>query len=80
MKNGDFGKIKILFDGGNLRTLGSVRKNAESYQKAVSLHKGKNKLSSAAFLNGEHLPISDKDDSTLILYLIPQMELHEILV
>ena len=77
MKKCDFSKIETLFDGGNLRTLGSVRKNAESYQKAVSLHKGKNKLSSAAFLNCEHMPISDKDDLTLILYLIPQMELHE---
>ena len=42
--------------GGNLRTLGAIRKQATSYQQALKSHTKKQKLSSAAYKNCEKLP------------------------
>ena len=76
MKKVDFGKDELLFVGGTLRTLGSIRQNAKAYSKAVSKHKGKAKLTSAPYFNCEHPPICNKEDSTLVLDSVPPMELH----
>ena len=76
LKKVDFNKDEYLYTGGTLRTLGSIRENAKAYRVAVSKHKGKAKLTSAPYFNSEHPPICNKDDSTLVLDVIPPMELH----
>ncbi len=76
MKKSEFGNEEFLFTGGNLRTLGSIRKNAQEYQLALQGHKGRTKLSSAQQLNCEHPPLCYKEDSTVVLHVIPPMELH----
>ena len=72
----DFDKEEHMFSGGNLRTLGKIRENAKAYQEAAAKHKGKNKLSSAKYLNCENQPLCNRDDSTTVLKVIPPMELH----
>ena len=64
-----------------LRTIGSIKENALKYQAAASKHKGKKKLTSAPFFSCEQLPLcgSNIDDSTLVIDLLPPMELHILL-
>ena len=61
-----------------LRTIGSMKENALKYQAAASNHKGKKKLTSAPFFSCEQVPLcgSNIDDSTLVIDLLPPMELH----
>ena len=61
-----------------LRTIGSIKENALKYQAAASKHKGKKKLTSAPFFSCEQVPLcgSNIDDSTLVIDLLPPMELH----
>jgi hypothetical protein len=72
----DFNKEEHMFLGGRLRTLGVIRKNAKAYCDAASKHTGKKKLSSAEYLSCENQPLCNLDDSTLVLAVIPPMELH----
>lgn len=73
----DFGKPELLFTGGKLQNLASIRENASKYQTAAANHTGKNKLSSASFYSCEQMPLCDgENDSTLVLDLVPSMELH----
>ena len=62
-----------------LRTIGSIRDNAEKYQKAAENHKGATKLSAAPFKSCQHDPLIDMPDSTVILDILPPMELHLLL-
>ena len=73
----DFANPDLLFNGGKLRTLGSIREHAGKYQAAAENHTGKNKLSSAPFYSCEQVPLCEfDDDSMLVLDLVPPMELH----
>ena len=76
MAKDDFINDKSL-EGGPLRTVEDCRSNADLYDKAVKLHTGKNKLSSAKFFNCEKQPL-DKSlpGKTLILDVFPTMPLH----
>ena len=68
----------VELKGGELITMGDLRKNAEQYQLALSNYTGKTKLSSAPWYNCEHLPL-DKDlpDECLVLrYYFLQESLH----
>ena len=62
-----------------LRTIGSIRDNAEKYQYAAKTHKGATKLSAAPFKSCQHDPLIDMPDSTVILDILPPMELHLLL-
>ena len=61
-----------------LRDLKSIRDHALEYQSAVSEKQRKKKLSSADFYSCEKIPLvpGNTDDSTLVLDLVPPMELH----
>ena len=65
--------------GGLLRTLGLIRKWATKYQADTAKHMGKNKLSTADYFSCVNMPLCDYPDSTLILDILPPMELHLIL-
>ena len=54
-----------------LRTIGSIRDNAEKYQYAAKTHKGATKLSAAPFKSCQHDPLIDMPDSTVILDILP---------
>ena len=47
----DFAKPDCLLEGGQFRSLGSIREKALKFQAAKANHKGKTKLSSAQFKN-----------------------------
>ena len=72
----DFKSEDYMFTGGDLRTLGQIRENAFLYQSAANKHTGKTKLSSAPYVNCEHPPLCDLDDSTDVLSFIPPIEFH----
>lgn len=72
----DFNNKEHMYIGGKMRTLGEIRKNAKAYQEAAINHKKKTKLSSAEYLSCEHQPLCNLQDSTLVLDVIPPMELH----
>ena len=61
-----------------LRSLGSIRENANQYQQAAaSKSKGKSKLSSAVFFSCEKSSLFDEDDSVLVIDIItPPPELN----
>ena len=61
-----------------LRDPKSIRDHALKYQSAVSEKQSKKKLSSADFYSCERIPLipGTTDDSTLVLDLVPPMELH----
>ena len=75
----DFANKDTFLTGGKLRTLSSIRENSLKYQTAAEKHKGKQKLSSAAFFNCEQKPLCDLDGTTLVLDVLPPMELHLLL-
>ena len=61
-----------------LRDLHSIREKASRYQFAASEHQSRKKLSSAPFYSCEKMPLlpQNVDASTLVLDLVPPMELH----
>ena len=65
-----------MIHSSNLRSLGSIRKNALLYQEASSNSKRKTKLSSANFLSCERPPLFDYEDSVFIIDFIAPPELH----
>ena len=65
-----------MLDGGRLRTLGRIRYYATNYQAAVANHTRKAKLSAADYYGCQNMPLCDDPDSTLVLDLLPPMELH----
>ena len=62
-----------------LRTVGAMRSYAKEYQEAVKIHKGSGKLSAAPYKSCQYEPLVALDDSTLIIDVLPPMELHLLL-
>ena len=62
-----------------LRTIGSIKENAKRYQEAAKTHSGSTKLSAAAYKSCQHEPLWELDDSTVIIDVLPPMELHLLL-
>ena len=61
---------------GKLRTLGIITSNVINYQKALSVHLKKSKLSAASYKSCVNLPLLDLPDETKVLDFLPIMELH----
>ena len=77
----NFADELTMLDGGELRTYGHIKENAEKYRLAKEKHTLKQKLSSAEWFNCEFPPI-DQDqfpDETLLLEVCPIMNLHNLL-
>ena len=69
------------YQGGHqLRTFAAIKSEALRYQEAVKRHRGQTKLSSAAFLSCERLPLLlVQDDNHQVIDVLPPMELHLLL-
>jgi hypothetical protein len=63
-----------------LRTLGMIRQNASDYEAAAKAHHGSKALSAAAFKSCTHQPlVKNWPDETLVIDMLPVMELHLLL-
>ena len=73
----EFNNDKKL-EGGPLRSIGEIKKNALAYKEACKSHGKKTKLSSAEFFSCEEIPIPAKflPDNCLVLHVLPPMPLH----
>ena len=71
----DFGDL--ILKGGKLRSIGDIRKLAQTYNEAKQKHKGKNKLPSIDYFSVENEPIDTTlSDETLVLHVLAPMQLH----
>ena len=63
------------------RDLKSIRERASEYQITASAHKIKKKISSAPFYSCERVPLVPEniEESTLVMDVVPPMELHLVL-
>ena len=64
----DFGNQEM---SGKLRTLRIVRFNSINYQKALSVHLKKLKLSAASYKSCANLPLLNLPDETKVLDILP---------
>ena len=72
----DFGNQAI---SEKLKILEMIRFNSINYQKALSVHLKKSKLSAASYKSCVNLPLLNLPDETKVLDILPIMELHLVL-